>query len=345
MPTDIWVIFIWILGGAILLSSILDGAILPLNKLFGSDTKTLSSISLYFVIISICCFLGGLTAYLLFKIGLFHEASINLGILIGNIVGITISTISVVNNINSNISIRDYINSNSNVINEKVGNIGAIVGAFVGVILIQGWINGTIGNIGIIITLVIGAVIGVIVGWIVGNIFSSIGSFIILIIGGIVFFISMVFSKLLNSLFIILEFRMIVCNNCLRYSKPFESSYNNGTRYCEHCSKAVDRTKNPGKVIFTFGDYQVKKNIRNFILVNPDFKSKEEPIDVSEVYIDTKTCDKILLERFITYIHNYEPNKGRQYIQIFIKGNQNDIGGHLNNLIKNNFKNIWKIES
>ncbi|MEW6608718.1 MAG: hypothetical protein AB1414_14940 [bacterium] len=156
-----------------------------------------------------------------------------------------------------------------------------------------------------------------------------------------------IFSHLLTPFLILLIYRRIICNNCLRYTEPLRSTYNNGTRRCEHCKAEVERTKECGKVIFTFGNYQIQQGgNRMFILSEPpceEFYNQDRLIDLSEVYIDTKTADKFRIEQFITYILNYPPPKyGLTSVGIFYKGNLDDLA-HLKNSILNNFDRVAKM--
>lgn len=99
-------------------------------------------------------------------------------------------------------------------------------------------------------------------------------------------------------------------------------------------------TKEPGKVIFSFGTVQPDVEGRVFILSDPDFEKKRHRIDVAEVYIEAKSADKRLFERFISYIINYPPKFGLQSVQIFYKGHLEDLGQNLKNILKNHFEQI-----
>jgi hypothetical protein len=123
-----------------------------------------------------------------------------------------------------------------------------------------------------------------------------------------------------------------------------KSDYIDGKRCCEHCKQALRRQHGYDKIIFIFGDYRLKERSREFILANPDFEKKKSSIDVSEVYIDTKTADKRHLEKFITYIRNYPPKYGLKSVKIIHRGDLDDLG-HLKNLILNNFKTIKNVET
>lgn len=192
--------------------------------------------------------------------------------------------------------------------------------------------------------------------------------------GGIVILLAMaaIFSLLvfigLSPLLILVRFKTIICGNCLRYTLPLKSRYDAGLRYCEHCHTKVEQTNEPGKVIFLFGqfsEFQLQelqsRDKRRFILLNPtfgdtrqkpenklffrstvDLDREERPVDVSEVYIDTKTSDQRLVERFITYIVNYPPTGGIGSVQIFYHGEMTDLGDNLNNALRNNFVYLEK---
>ena len=156
-----------------------------------------------------------------------------------------------------------------------------------------------------------------------------------------------------------LKFRTILCSHCLRYTQPFKSRYENGRRYCEHCHEEIESTKDPGVVIFTFGNVSLAKpDGRAFIHADPNldqqnqivdgstlyFKQKDRPIDVSNVYIDAKTCEPFLLEKFITYIVNYPPKNGVRAVRIFYQGELDELGENLKNALQNNFEHVEKID-
>jgi len=155
----------------------------------------------------------------------------------------------------------------------------------------------------------------------------------------------MLFTMPLTKILILVaRHTIILCSSCLRYSSPLKSKYAAGIRYCEHCDNTLERAKEKGKVIFVFGNYNIDTGNRRFILKNPDFSDETlkepRPIDVSEVYIDTKTADHILLMQLITYVINYPPKHGVKSIKIFYKGNLDDLGGNLRNLLKTKFKKV-----
>jgi hypothetical protein len=144
---------------------------------------------------------------------------------------------------------------------------------------------------------------------------------------------------LVTPLLSLLRFRIVICGGCLQYTNPMKSHYENGVKYCEHCQKEVEYTKDPGKVIVTFG-YPLEAEGRTFMLSDPNFEQKDQPIDVSEVYIDTTTCNRRMLERFVTYIVNYPPKHGIRSVRIFYQGNLADLGESLKNALHNTFVQV-----
>jgi hypothetical protein len=190
---------------------------------------------------------------------------------------------------------------------------------------------------------------GGIVGWLFGNLLLGVlaGVLIDKSVGVLVYgYAMMAFPIVVRTTmpyFILRRFSTIICQNCLRYTQPLKSHYEYGIRYCELCEQAVEWAKDPGKVVLTFGDLSLKLNGRVFMLSNPDFEQKDHRIDVSEVYIDTKTCDRRLFERFITYIINYPPKDGLQSVQIFYQGELDALGDNLKNTLLNNFEQVKHI--
>ncbi len=140
------------------------------------------------------------------------------------------------------------------------------------------------------------------------------------------------------------HFSTIICGHCYRYTEPRRSLYDRGRRYCEHCQTELPFTHDPGTVIFLFGHISPPlPDSRMFMLSNPDFEQKDKPIDVCEVYIDTTTVDKRLLERFVTNILNCPPKHGLQSVQIFYQGKLDELGGNLKNALQNNFECVERI--
>lgn len=209
------------------------------------------------------------------------------------------------------------------------------------------------------------AVIGMFFGAFLGEILG--GVFVILLTMLAIFSLFVFIG--LSHLLILARFKTILCGNCLCYTQPLKSRYNAGLRYCEHCHTEVELTREPGKVIFLFGQFSESQlqelrssGKRNFIVLNPtfgetrqkpenglffrsavDLNREECPVDASEVYIDTKTSEWRLLERFITYIVNYQPRHGLQSIKLFYWGEINDFGENLRNALRNNFGHLKQL--
>jgi hypothetical protein len=95
-------------------------------------------------------------------------------------------------------------------------------------------------------------------------------------------------------------------------------------------------------VILAFGNISLPHEGRIFLLSEPDFEAKDQPVDINEVYIDTKTCDSRLLERFISYILHYPPKHGVQSVKIFYKGELGRLGNNLRNALQNTFEHIHR---
>jgi hypothetical protein len=213
---------------------------------------------------------------------------------------------------------------------------GRAVGEFVDWFTVGGIGGGIAGG-------VVNGMYGITPGAVIGASVGGIGSGIPLIVLPFVWILASMVSLVLAPLLILSRFKRILCNNCLRYTRPLKSKYKDGKRYCERCRKEVEFTTDPGEVILNFGNLPLELEGRVFMLTNPDFEQKTKYIDVSEVYIDTKTCDKFLLEKFITYILNYPPEGGLQSVQIFYRGELDELGENLKNALRNTFKFVEKI--
>jgi general secretion pathway protein G len=196
---------------------------------------------------------------------------------------------------------------------------------------VAAWLAGNIGGIGIaVIPMVMGIVL-------IAIMFNNVVPLLINFIGRLVFILT-------SPLLILVRYKTILCNHCLRYTSPLDSTHRLGVRYCEHCQGDVEYTSDPGKVIFSFGNISLNPSGRVFLLSNPDVEHQEQPVDVSEVYLDPKTCDRRLVERFITYILHYPPRHDRQSLQLFYTGKLEELGTNLKNVLQNNFEHIEKFQ-
>lgn len=172
--------------------------------------------------------------------------------------------------------------------------------------------------------------------------------------------ISKIVTHIFTSLLILWRFRTILCSHCFRYTHPLHSSYDAGIRSCEHCQHDVENTKIVGKIIFTFGNLSL--NIENkeyaltnlqvelltlpqrvFVLSNPDFQSLQPYIEVSEIYLDTKTCHIQKIEQCIAYVCHYLSEKRVKTLRIFYQGQLDDLGERLKNTLQNTFQHIEQI--
>ncbi len=210
-----------------------------------------------------------------------------------------------------------------------VGRIaGGIVGVLIGILAEEFGV----GLLGLVVGAITGGFIGMAWIWatILGYIFTR--------------FIAKTVYAALAPFFILFKFRTILCNHCFRFTQSLKSRYENGIRYCEHCQQDVEKTHDPGKVVLTFGNVLIQQDGRVFLLSDPDFEQKVQPVDVSEVYIDTTTTDKRLLERFITYVINHPPRYGINSVRVLYQGEFDELGANLKNSLENNFMNIEMLE-
>lgn len=197
---------------------------------------------------------------------------------------------------------------------------------------------------------IFGVLSGIISGYISGILLSLVAGVLTKIMILLVEIMNTLVSAVMNPLLIVLKFATIICDNCFRYTKPLNSHYEDGIRYCEHCNKPVEYTREPGKVRLAFGEFskfqlrKMQSGERRFLLVNPDFDQNNNRIDVSRVYLDTETCDRLLFEGFIIYIINSPPKNGLQSVQMFHHGELEELGDNLKNTLQNNFKYIERVD-
>jgi hypothetical protein len=151
-------------------------------------------------------------------------------------------------------------------------------------------------------------------------------------------------DSLLTPILIVQRFKRIVCNHCFRYSLPLRSQYAHGNRQCEHCRQPIEYAREPGKVVLAFGNISPPQDGRVFVLSDPDLEHREAPLDMLEVYIDTSTSDRRLLERFLAFILGFPPINGAQSVQIFYQGQFEDLGQNLSNAIHNTFRVVRQLE-
>lgn len=178
-----------------------------------------------------------------------------------------------------------------------------------------------------------GLVGGIVLGFIVGK---SVG----VLVYGYAMLAFPIAVRIIMPIIILIRFATIICNRCLRWTEVLKARYEHGVRYCEFCDQPVENTKDPGRVVLIFGNLQIQRQGRVFLLANPDFEHKEHRIDLSDVYIDTPTCDRRLFERFITYVLNFPPRDGLAAIQVFYRGALDELGTNLANTLRNNFPHI-----
>jgi general secretion pathway protein G len=190
---------------------------------------------------------------------------------------------------------------------------------------IAAWIGGSIGVSFAAFASVIGALLAVMINYVLPSLAQFIGKFM---------------SLPVSPMLILVRFKTILCNQCFRYTSPLRSRYRCGRRYCEHCQKQVEYTHDPGRLIVTFGDALPALKGRIFIFTNPDFELPDHPVEISEIYIDTRTCDKRLLEKCITSILHDPPKYGRRSVKVFYTGEFDNLGDNLRNALQNNFEHI-----
>ena len=73
------------------------------------------------------------------------------------------------------------------------------------------------------------------------------------------------------------------------------------------------------------------------MLTSPEF---DLPYEVSDVYLDPKTCDSYLLERFVVYLHNSLPVRSLQTIRLLYQGTLDDLEDEIRNMLRNRFQHI-----
>ena len=141
-----------------------------------------------------------------------------------------------------------------------------------------------------------------------------------------------------------LRSKTVICPQCLRCTHPFRSRYEGRQRYCEHCETRIISASAFKGVEIHFGDILADLGREIHIIANPDFEQKTEPIDVSAVFLDTRTCDSRLVEKFITYIVNHPPERGVQSVKIIYQGDIEHLDAHLTNALRNTFAHIDPID-
>ena len=369
---------IWI--GSMLCERVLQGAEKAICLIRGKGVKNLSleRVGNLLLLASLYTILGGMTLLALAKAGRIKEVNILPGLLVAGAMGVLhgvflnktdsfvmqAKKIKILNSGSiTGMSIGVFFGIIIGIFASKIAVIvmGVLIPASVLIFLIVFQRGGMLDRMNsisaffmVFYLFIVGGGLGV---WVIDNIKSGIPCFIFacldgLILGGALGYATgivagikqLTFPRFLTSLTILATQREKICSRCYRYSNPFKSKYNAGWRTCEHCAQELGRSKQRGKVIFMFGNCNAEKSDHAFILSSPDLETKNVPIDVSEVYINTKTSDRRLLEKFITYIRNYPPKYGLDSVKIFYKGSLNNLG-HLKNLILNNFKKVTSMTS
>jgi hypothetical protein len=133
----------------------------------------------------------------------------------------------------------------------------------------------------------------------------------------------------------------IICGTCYRYSFPLACRYDKGVRYCEHCRRPMERTSDPGLVVYAFGDYPLRNKGRIFIFRDVNCATQPYQTDVSALYIDCPTADPFLVESFVIHVREIcPPREGIGSIEVIYMGDLEQLGHNTANIIRNNFKKI-----
>jgi len=132
----------------------------------------------------------------------------------------------------------------------------------------------------------------------------------------------------------------ILCAQCYRHTSPWRARYADGQRYCEHCRQAVEQTREPGRLIATFGNVPPPSGPRVFVLADPDFERYADTLDVTDIQLDPATAERRLLEKLITHLVNYPPRGGVANIRVTHLGELSDLGEQTANALRNTFPRL-----
>ena len=198
----------------------------------------------------------------------------------------------------------------------------------------------------------------------------SLALFYIILLKALFYFPSLFISYILGITVILykymihagLTYKNAVCLNgdCYRYNskrinfipelKSFSGSFkkNNGgnflfeydKRFCAYCHSELAGSKITMNVAVFFGKSMPDNSSRYHILTNPDVSSRKEQIDLSEIWIDADSADKLLIEKFITFLVNYPPELKLKRVTVKYRGDLSKLGDNCMNLLKNNFRKI-----
>ncbi len=320
--------------------SVAAGFVSSSYKISGSfEKKTSKKIVILAAGIISYCLLAGILSTILALFDIWDENYIYFGFLIGGLIGLGIASASLIS-----AKTKGGLGHIEDYIVDRWENFVILVGFIAGAII--GW-NTWSGNI-IDITLWSSNIINITLGKIIaGVIMGAIVAIIGFILINIFFTRGIKVNTLLSKYFA--DARLggeIICEKCLRYSSPLKSEYIGGIRYCEHCNNILKTRRKRGKVVFVFGKYntsRIRKTKRTFVINNPDFSERKDVTDVSEIYIDTKTANEMILMYFMSFVVNHPPKYGLESIKVFYIGNLDDLGTNLRNLMTNKFKNVIKM--
>ncbi len=144
----------------------------------------------------------------------------------------------------------------------------------------------------------------------------------------------------------LLRFHEAICPQCLQSCRPLRSQYVQGQRYCEHCHQELDETRHPEHIIVTFGHTQAFQQLpsgtdeRTVVVTNPEMEHQNHPIEVTQIALHPRTCDRRLFERFVTYLLNHPPQGGVRAVHLVHYGTIDILGDHLKHVIHNTFAHI-----
>lgn len=143
-------------------------------------------------------------------------------------------------------------------------------------------------------------------------------------------------------LIILLVYCKTLCRSCLCFSKPLDSKYQNGHRFCEKCNSEI--TDNIiDRLVVILDDQNLGRRYASNIFVTPAaaIVDKNTYVDVTDFCVDNSLLTKdenyqLQIDSLMRYLINYPPRAGIKSVKVYTSGKE-EMPEHLKRQIDNYF--------
>jgi hypothetical protein len=136
------------------------------------------------------------------------------------------------------------------------------------------------------------------------------------------------------------RYRRALCDSCLLWNAPFESSYLGGHRICEKCGEEITFTGGPGSLVALVGDQAVPAPLpsRVFVRSVPEIISLGRQVDVTHIRLVAPEAMARDFERLTTYLKNEEPSDGLRSVRVYAVDGRGSLPAAVHNLIDDTYR-------